>query len=124
MFNPNLMRDLGKARQNELMEEAKVRRLLKEAQADHPLLHQRLLVHFGDFLVSVGLRLTERSRSVGQPEVGHQLRGDLISSRMSQQRLEPYELEAGACLSVDTPSECRMLSKPQEKELAMCSHAQ
>ena len=60
MLDPTMLAMLAKEYQNRMLEEAKRYRMLKATRAARPRLQQRLLMRFGDFLISAGLRLKER----------------------------------------------------------------
>lgn len=60
----------GKARQDQLLQEAQLGRLLREARTDELKVRQRLLLVVGHYLATVGLRLVERATTTWSTQKG------------------------------------------------------
>ena len=60
MFNPAMLPTIVKMHQNNLLEEVNKSRLPHAIRNAGPRLHERLLGHVGDVLISAGTRLQAR----------------------------------------------------------------
>ena len=62
MLHPEMLSELTKMHQRELLEEAKKNRLIKQIKFDRPRLVDHLLLSFSEFLVAQGRKLEKRVR--------------------------------------------------------------
>lgn len=71
MFNPVTETEFVEHRKRELLREAKLHHLMREAQRDRMKIHQRFLGLVGDLMISGGSRLKARydaaNRTFSQP---------------------------------------------------------
>ncbi len=62
MFHPDIVSELIKMHQRELLEEAKKNKLLKQIRFHRPRLADHVLLSFSEFLIAQGRKLEKRVR--------------------------------------------------------------
>jgi hypothetical protein len=62
MFHPDIVSELAKMHQRELLEEAKKNELIKQRRFHRPRLADDLLLRFSEFLIAQGRKLEKRVR--------------------------------------------------------------
>jgi hypothetical protein len=62
MFHPDMLSELTKMHQRELLEEAKKNKLIKQRRFHRPRLADHLLLSFSEFLIAQGRKLEKRVR--------------------------------------------------------------
>jgi len=62
MFHPDILSELIKMHQRELLEEAKKNKLIKQIRFHRPRLADHLLLSFSEFLIAQGRKLEKRVR--------------------------------------------------------------
>ncbi len=62
MFHPDIVSELAKMHQRELLEEAKKNKLIKQIRFHRPRLADHLLLSFSEFLIAQGRKLEKRVR--------------------------------------------------------------
>jgi hypothetical protein len=61
--------EIAKLHQHELLREAALRGLAREARMNTPSLHARFLLYSGDLLIACGLKLRERYMQKNTPHI-------------------------------------------------------